>query len=40
MPNSGTHPTRDTQAFMFLNRAGGLVMPGVRRFYFEKDNIK
>jgi hypothetical protein len=29
-PNNGMHPTRDTTAFIYLNQAGGRVMPGVR----------
>ena len=28
-PNNGMHPTRDTAALIYLNRAGGRVMPGV-----------
>jgi len=29
--NNGMHPTTDTQDFIYLNRAGRRVMPGVRR---------
>ena len=32
-PNNGMHPTRDTLPVINLNRAGGRVMPGVRRRY-------
>jgi len=32
-PNNGMHPTRDTPDFIYLNRAGGRVMPGVRRLH-------
>ena len=28
-PNNGMHPTRDTPAVIYLNLAGGRVMPGV-----------
>jgi hypothetical protein len=31
-PNNGMHPTRDTNLLMLHRRAGGRVMPGVRRF--------
>jgi hypothetical protein len=31
-PNNGMHPTRDTEAVMESNLAGGRVMPGVRCF--------
>jgi hypothetical protein len=27
--NNGMHPTRDTAALMYINLAGGRVMPGV-----------
>ncbi|MFL6332844.1 MAG: hypothetical protein ACJ754_05800, partial [Pyrinomonadaceae bacterium] len=30
-PNNGMHPTRDTHLVINLHRAGGRVMPGVRR---------
>ncbi len=29
-PNNGMHPTADTMAVMYINRAGRRVMPGVR----------
>jgi hypothetical protein len=32
-PNDGIRLPRDTEAFKILNRAGGRVMPGVRRQY-------
>ena len=28
-PNNGMHPTRDTEAFINLNLAGGRVMPAL-----------
>jgi hypothetical protein len=30
-PNNGMHPTRDTLPVINRHRAGGRVMPGVRR---------
>jgi hypothetical protein len=29
--NNGMHPTRDTHHFIYTQRAGGRVMPGVMR---------
>jgi hypothetical protein len=34
------HPARDTAAFKLLNRAGGRVMRGVRRFYESGGRMK
>jgi hypothetical protein len=31
LPDNGMHPTRDTPPVINPNRAGGRVMPGVRR---------
>ncbi|MDQ3816422.1 MAG: hypothetical protein M3362_01875 [Acidobacteriota bacterium] len=37
LSNNGMHPTRDTSHFMYLRRAGGRVMPGVRRRYDKEE---